>query len=123
MKHWSERFSGRKSLKRAGLILAAEADLAELPLVSAPPPGMESDPGISAADKTREIAVVNARIADLAEVQEKLAAQVEARSSALPLYTEVLETAGLTWELGSQRHHPVHSVIRRMYFERERSSL
>jgi hypothetical protein len=47
----------------------------------------------------------------------RLAAQIEARSRALPIYRAALSTGGLSDELRGARDHPVHALLRRMYHE------
>ena len=57
---------------------------------------------------------------DLAEAQALLArleGQLAAQSHALPLFRETLKTEGLSRALRTQRDHPVHTLLRRMYHE------
>jgi hypothetical protein len=56
-------------------------------------------------------------IARTTSVLEKLNRKVTARSKALPLYRATLETGGLIEHLRSQRDHPVHTLLRRIYHE------
>jgi len=51
------------------------------------------------------------------ELLAKIEKQIEARSRALPLFKATLETDSLIGELRSQRGHPVHTLLRRMYSE------
>jgi hypothetical protein len=48
----------------------------------------------------------------------KLERQVKARARAVPLYRATHVADGLIDELRSQRDHPVHTLLRRMYHER-----
>jgi hypothetical protein len=47
----------------------------------------------------------------------KLQKQLAARQRALPLYRSTIGTEGLIDDLRSQRNHPVHTLLRRMYYE------
>jgi hypothetical protein len=47
----------------------------------------------------------------------RLQKQMTARQRALPLYKATLGTEGLINDLRSQRDHPAHTLLRRMYFE------
>jgi hypothetical protein len=55
--------------------------------------------------------------AEVAAVLTRLEAQVEARERALPAYRAARATHGLSDELRARRDHPVHTLLRRMYFE------
>ena len=47
-----------------------------------------------------------------------MAGQIEARSRALPRFKQVLEGPGdLSHRMAVRRDHPVHALVRRMYFE------
>lgn len=47
----------------------------------------------------------------------KLDKQISARARALPLFRAVVESEALAPELRSQRQHPVHTLLRRLYHE------
>jgi len=47
----------------------------------------------------------------------KLERKIDARSKALPLYEATLQSGDLIRELRSQRDNPVHTLLRRMYYE------
>ena len=47
----------------------------------------------------------------------KLDKQISARSRALPLFRSVVESDDLAPALRSQRQHPVHTLLRRLYHE------
>ena len=64
------------------------------------------------------IAELNRRIAETSQKLANLDKQIEARARALPLYAETLATEGLIPVLRGQRDHPVHTLLRRMYFEK-----
>jgi hypothetical protein len=66
-----------------------------------------------------DLAQVGRRIADQGNLLTKLEQQIAARSRALPLYKQTLDTDGLTRELRTQRNHPVHILLRRMYHENQ----
>jgi hypothetical protein len=77
------------------------------------PPAAPAGPlsALERAEREREIEADR-------ELLLKLDRQIEARSRALPLYRETLATDGLADQLRSQRDHPVHTLLRRMYHER-----
>jgi hypothetical protein len=54
---------------------------------------------------------------EVATLVARLDTQIEARSRALPAYRAARRTQGLADELRSRRDHPVHTLLRRMYFE------
>jgi len=49
----------------------------------------------------------------------KLDKQIKARARALPLFKAVVESEDLAPDLRSQRQHPVHTLLRRLYHEGE----
>ena len=54
---------------------------------------------------------------DARQLLAKLEKQLVARKRALPLYQATLDTDGLIDDLRAQRNHPVHTLLRRMYYE------
>jgi hypothetical protein len=72
-----------------------------------------------APDLSTKLGKVADRIALLVELEQRLDEQIRARDDAMPLFIAALDTAPLTWELGVQRDHPVHVLIRRMFREQE----
>lgn len=64
-----------------------------------------------------EIAKLSSEIFQLGERQEGLQIQIDARSRAIPLFREALAAAGETDDLGAQRNHPAHELLRQLYFE------
>ena len=54
---------------------------------------------------------------DLERAEERVSAQIEARTRALPLFKSALGTEQLGQALSMRRDHPVHALLRRMYFE------
>ena len=50
---------------------------------------------------------------------ERLDKQIAARSRALPLYKETRAAQGLLPELRSQRDYALHTLLRRMFHERQ----
>ncbi len=47
----------------------------------------------------------------------KLDKQITARARALPLFRSVVESEDLAPALRSQREHPMHTLLRRLYHE------
>lgn len=101
------------------------AELAELTrqrdrLRAATVPANMSDPlDIERGILPLDLAQVGRRIADQGNLLTKLEQQIAARSRALPQYKQTLDTDGLTRELRTQRNHPVHILLRRMYHENQ----
>ncbi len=59
------------------------------------------------------------RIAELQRLVAKLDDQIEGRKAALPLYSAIFASDDLIPALRSQREHPVHTLLRRMFHEQE----
>ena len=59
------------------------------------------------------------RIAELQRLVAKLDDQIEGRKAALPLYSAVFASDDLIPALRSQREHPVHTLLRRVFHEQE----
>jgi hypothetical protein len=74
-------------------------------------------PALDPATRPLDLAEVARKVADTAALLTKLDQQIAARSHALPLYKQTLDTDGLTREMRAQRDHPVHILLRRMYHE------
>jgi hypothetical protein len=112
---------GVEDLERGLATLRADRDRARARLAAlgggegpaqpavAAPPAAGADV-LEAHDRERERAEVEALLA-------RLDAQVEARERALPAYRSARATQGLSDELRARRDHPVHGLLRRMYFE------
>ena len=83
-----------------------------LPAVSSKSPDME---------RSTPVAELNRQIGLLQESGERLDRQIKARARALPLLRDALETQQLTEDLRSQRQHPVHTLLRRLYHEETQS--
>jgi len=49
---------------------------------------------------------------------DKIDKQIASRSRALPLYRSTMDTDGLIDALRAQRNHPVHTLLRRFYYEK-----
>jgi len=81
---------------------------------AAPP----ADVAAGGVEQALERAALHREIAELSDRVARLDKQISARSRALPLYQEVLETEGLIPALRVQRDHPVHTLLRRMYHEK-----
>jgi hypothetical protein len=111
---------GVEDLERGLAKLRAERDRARARLVAlggepGPEPAVAAPPAASADvleehDRERERSEVKVLLA-------RLDAQVEARERALPAYRSARATQGLSDELRARRDHPVHALLRRMYFE------
>lgn len=76
-----------------------------------------SGPNGVAATSAAERQELNQRIAEETGHLERLERLIEARSHVLPIYKETLESEGLAQEIRSRRDHPVHALLRRMYYE------
>ncbi len=64
-----------------------------------------------------ELAEINRRIAETHALLERVEHQIAARERTLPLFEATLATDGLSSELRARRDHPLHTLLRRMYFE------
>jgi hypothetical protein len=76
----------------------------------------EPDP-VTGAGASPELASVARAVAETGALLTKLEAQIAARTRALPLYKDTLQTDGLVAELRAQRDHPFHTLLARMYYE------
>jgi hypothetical protein len=118
--------SGIEELERSLEELHAEREEVSARLVALRGPDPDGDfvpasteaalPAAPAPDAA-ELAERNRAVAETSALLERLDKQIEARTRTLPLYKATLATDGLAAELRSQRDHPVHSLLRRMYFE------
>ena len=57
------------------------------------------------------------QVAEDTEKIERLEHLIGARAEVLPIYKDTLESDGLAAEMRGRRDHPVHSLLRRMYYE------
>jgi len=87
----------------------AELDGSAAPGPAAPAPSLEPAPARTLSTQ-RAIKRIETRLA-------RLERKIDARSKALPLYEATLESGELIRELRSQRDNPVHTLLRRMYYE------
>jgi hypothetical protein len=90
---------------------------------SAPPPAApdaaaDQSPGEPA--EPFDVAGASTEIAMLRERKSRLERQIAARAEALPRYRDALQTDGLAAELRGRRDHPLHALLRRMYYEGSR---
>ncbi len=92
----------RDALRGGAAVPASAADEADVPA------GTGASP---------ELADVARAVAETGALLDKLEAQIAARTRALPLYKDTLQTDGLVGELRSQRDHGVHKLLARMYHE------
>ncbi|MBW2294533.1 MAG: hypothetical protein JRG94_19815, partial [Deltaproteobacteria bacterium] len=82
------------------------------------PAKIDSDAG-SRRDLQVERSTLVQRITELQRLVAKLDDQIEGRKAALPLYSAVFASDDLIPALRSQREHPVHTLLRRMFHEQE----
>lgn len=82
---------------------------------AAPPANLADDD--APMESVVERAARGRKIEEARLLLDKLDKQVAARTRALPLYRATLETDGLIDELRAERNHPVHTLLRRMYYE------
>lgn len=66
-----------------------------------------------------EKATLTRQIAELSALEDKLDHKIAGRARALPLYQATTKSNELIPELRSQRGHPVHTLLRRMFHEQE----
>ena len=57
------------------------------------------------------------QVAEDTEEIERLERVIGVRAEVLPIYKDTLESDGLAGEMRGRRDHPVHSLLRRMYYE------
>ena len=57
------------------------------------------------------------QVAEDTEKIERLERMIGVRAEVLPIYKDTLESDGLAAEMRGRRDHPVHSLLRRMYYE------
>ena len=84
-----------------------------------PPAAMSGDGGTSSGVKfgTAESRRIARELEDGGRQLSKLDKQIAARARALPLFRAVVESPDMTQDLRSQRQHPVHTLLRRLYHE------
>jgi hypothetical protein len=82
------------------------------------PAKIDSDAGSRRGLQVERSTLVQ-RIAELQRLVAKLDDQIEGRKAALPLYSAVFASDDLIPALRSQREHPVHTLLRRMFHEQE----
>jgi hypothetical protein len=80
------------------------------------------DPGPASPAPSVEVArtrplVTQREITRTKALLAKLERKIEARTKALPLYEATLDSGKLIRDLRSQRDNPVHTLLRRMYYE------
>jgi hypothetical protein len=84
------------------------------------PPAAPADDAVPAAATgvdSLELAEISREIGDNKRLLATLEKQLEARTRALPVYRETLETDALAEDLRARRDHPMHTLLRRMYHE------
>jgi len=85
------------------------------PVPAAPADGA----ALEGSSRRVERAEMGRKIEDAKRLLEKLERQIEARSRALPLYKATTRSDGLAQDLRARRDHPVHTLLRRMFYETE----
>jgi len=108
----SELRQRRTDLESQLLILGAGAGRSRTA-----PPASPAGVGGSERPSVLERAARAREVAETKLLLEKLEKQLAARNRALPLFKATLETDELIQELRSQRDHPVHTLLRRLYYE------
>jgi hypothetical protein len=96
-----------------------EARLRSLAAGESSPEAMPAalDAGAPAGSPVLEQAEREREMREARESLARIEKQIAARSRALPLFKATLATDSLIGELRSQRAHPVHTLLRRMYYE------
>ena len=88
---------------------------------AAPPAAWAGDEGEAAQPRRFGVADSQRLARELEEGGRRLAKldqQISARARALPLFRAVVESEDIAPALRSQRRHPVHTLLRRLYHER-----
>jgi len=108
----------RASLSRELEALATRRDTASGSSESLPAaPSQAGGGGDPVRFGTAESRRIARKLEDGGRQLAKLDKQISARARALPLYRAVVESEALAPELRSQRQHPVHTLLRRLYHE------
>jgi hypothetical protein len=96
--------------------LASRRDASKM---NAPPAARASGDGADTAVRfgTAESRRIARELEDGGRQLSKLDKQISARARALPLFRSVVESEELAPALRSQRDHPVHTLLRRLYHE------
>jgi hypothetical protein len=81
-------------------------------------PAEDASPRASGGTEPMDLDLVEHRLAEANTALERVMRQIEARSSALPLYRAALDNSDLSRELASRRDHPAHQLIRELAFDR-----
>jgi hypothetical protein len=112
-------------LKLAGLTARRDGPAAADPTLS-PPASPHPDTGSAVAPlrewEAAELGLLNRQINEASALLERMDNQIQARSRTIPLYEATLTTDGLSEALRSQRDHPLHTLLRRMYHETRQAS-
>ncbi len=109
--------NGLTERRRAAHRLAAEASGEN----QSPAPPRVASAGRSSESHT--IAKLGLDLERLSSNGERLEAQIDAIEESLPIFKATLGHEDLAWELGSQRDHPVHELLRRFAEEVSSSSV
>jgi hypothetical protein len=107
----------REDTEKQLLSMTAKRD--SLGRTDAPPAAPDPDvrAAASAAVDVLEVEELDRRIDDTRRSLTRLDKQLEARTTALPLFKATLGTESFANELRARRDHPVHSLLRRMFYE------
>ena len=90
----------------------------ESPRLNGSAPPAKAAAGAGREPTRAERTAVTRRIHKITDQLAKLERQVTARKRALPLFRAARGSDGLIDELRTQRDHPVHTLLRRMYHEK-----
>jgi hypothetical protein len=85
--------------------------------VSAPPAARDAGSDDTRAVDPTEVEELDLRIAAAKASLARVDKQIEARTNSLPLFKATLGTEALADELRARRDHPVHKLLRRMFYE------
>lgn len=94
--------------------LMGRAESHDGPRVKMAPAAMDE---ASASDVRKAPINMTREIARTKILLDKLERKVRARAKALPLYRDALDSKDMIEKLRTQRDHPVHTLLRRMYHE------
>jgi cell division protein FtsB len=100
----------RAELEREILALGAGGDAPPASPAAGDAGGASGESVVARAERSRKIEAARQQL-------DKLDKQLAARERALPLYRGTLGTEGLIDALRAQRNHPLHTLLRRLYYE------
>jgi hypothetical protein len=111
----------RTKREQAAKVLASlSAQRETMGRASAAPPAAPDPGSVEAAGHTVDVVEVEELDAQIAQARANLVRvekQIAARTTALPLFKATIGTEALADELRARRDHPVHKLLRRMFYE------